>query len=151
MQRRPVYRKLVTSRILVITVQLLYSKHFDFQKGHSTEHAIGQLFDKILESAIHSRSLLIYPRPLTQFPVIIKPCNRPCNIKVAATDIWYFRKSTFSRKLIHKKNFSFTSQVVFKLGYLFCQERYNLGHNILRLFDVLPIFSFTTSEMNYDY
>ena len=28
---------------------------------------------------------------------------------------------------------------------------YNLGHNIFRLPDVLPNFSFTTSEMNRDY
>ena len=27
----------------------------------------------------------------------------------------------------------------------------NLSHNILRLFDVLPNFSFTTSEANRDY
>ena len=30
------------------------------------------------------------------------------------------------------------------------QSIYNLGHNILRIFDVLPIFSFTTSETNRD-
>ena len=28
---------------------------------------------------------------------------------------------------------------------------YNLGHNILRLFDALPNFPFTTSETNRDY
>ena len=28
---------------------------------------------------------------------------------------------------------------------------YNLGHNVLGLFDVLPNFSFTTSETNHDY
>ena len=28
---------------------------------------------------------------------------------------------------------------------------YNLGHNILRLFDVLPNFPFTTGETNRDY
>ena len=28
---------------------------------------------------------------------------------------------------------------------------YNLGHNILRLFDVLPNFPFTISETNRDY
>ena len=28
---------------------------------------------------------------------------------------------------------------------------YNVGHNILRLFDVFPNFSFTTSETNRDY
>ena len=28
---------------------------------------------------------------------------------------------------------------------------YNLGHNILRLFDVFAIFPFTTSETNRDY
>ena len=30
-------------------------------------------------------------------------------------------------------------------------ENYNLGYNILRLFDVLPNLSFTTSETNGDY
>ena len=30
--------------------KLLYSKHFGFQKGHSTEHAIAQLADQIHES-----------------------------------------------------------------------------------------------------
>ena len=28
---------------------------------------------------------------------------------------------------------------------------YNFGHNVLRLFDVSPNFSFTTSETNRDY
>ena len=28
---------------------------------------------------------------------------------------------------------------------------YNLGHNIFRLFDVVPNFPFTTSEMNHDH
>ena len=31
------------------------------------------------------------------------------------------------------------------------QAIYNLGHNILRLFDVLPNFPFATSETNCDY
>ena len=31
------------------------------------------------------------------------------------------------------------------------EKIYNLGHNILRLFDVLPNFPFTTSETNRDY
>ena len=30
-------------------------------------------------------------------------------------------------------------------------QDYNHGHNILRIFDVLPIFTFTTSEMKPDY
>ena len=30
-------------------------------------------------------------------------------------------------------------------------KNYNLGHNISRLFDVLPNFPFTTSETNQDY
>ena len=30
-------------------------------------------------------------------------------------------------------------------------KTYNLGHNIFRIFDVLPNFPFTTSETNCDY
>ena len=43
--------------------------------------------------------------------------------KVAAIDTRYFARSKFSRSLDHKKNFSLIWQVVFKLRYLFCQER----------------------------
>ena len=34
----------------LVNDKILYSKQFDFQKGHSTEHAIGQLADQIHES-----------------------------------------------------------------------------------------------------
>ena len=44
-------------------------------------------------------------------------------IKGAATDIRYFARSKFSRSLVHKKSFSLIWQVVFKLGYMYCQER----------------------------
>ena len=44
-------------------------------------------------------------------------------IKGAAIDMRYFAKSKLSRSLVHMKNFSLIRQVVFKLGYLFCQER----------------------------
>ena len=44
-------------------------------------------------------------------------------LKGAVTDVRYFARSKFSRSLVHEKNFSFTWQVVFKLGYVFCQER----------------------------
>ena len=44
-------------------------------------------------------------------------------LKVAVTDMKYFATSKFSRSLVHKKNFSLIWQVVFKLGYVFCQER----------------------------
>ena len=44
------------------------------------------------------------------------------SIKVAATDMRYFARSKFSRSLVHKKNISLICQVVFKLGYLFCQK-----------------------------
>ena len=42
--------------------------------------------------------------------------------KGAVTDR-YFVRSKFSRSLVHKKNFTLIWQVVFKLGYIFCQER----------------------------
>ena len=42
-------------------------------------------------------------------------------LKVAVTDTRYFARSKLCRSLVHKKNFSLIWQVVFKLGYLFCQ------------------------------
>ena len=44
-------------------------------------------------------------------------------IKGAVTNIGYFARSKFSMSLVHKKKFSLICQVVFKLGYIFCQER----------------------------
>ena len=44
-------------------------------------------------------------------------------LKGAATDMRYFARSRFFRNLVHKKNFSLTREVVFMLGYVFCQER----------------------------
>ena len=41
-------------------------------------------------------------------------------IKVAA-DMRYFARSNLSRSSVHKKTFRLIWQVVFKLGYLFCQ------------------------------
>ena len=43
--------------------------------------------------------------------------------KAAATDMRYFATSKISNSLVHKKNFSLIWQVVFKLGYVFGQER----------------------------
>ena len=43
------------------------------------------------------------------------------DFKSAVTDMRYFARSKFSISLVHKKNFSFIWQVVFKLGYVFCQ------------------------------
>ena len=45
------------------------------------------------------------------------------SIKGAVTDMRYFERSKFSRSLVHKKNFSLTWEVVFELGYAFCQEK----------------------------
>ena len=44
-------------------------------------------------------------------------------VKVAATDMRYFARSKFSASLVHKKKLGLIWQVVFKLGYVFCQER----------------------------
>ena len=44
-------------------------------------------------------------------------------IKGAAIDMRYFARSKFFRSYVHKKNFSLIWEVVFKLGYIFCQER----------------------------
>ena len=43
--------------------------------------------------------------------------------KGAVTYMRYFARSKFSRSLVQKKNFSLIWQVVFQLGYVFCQER----------------------------
>ena len=45
------------------------------------------------------------------------------NAKDTVTDMRYFAGIKFSRSLVHKKNFSLIWQVVFKLRYVFCQER----------------------------
>ena len=42
--------------------------------------------------------------------------------KSAVADMRYFARSKFSRSLVHKKKFSMIRQVVFELGYVFCQE-----------------------------
>ena len=46
-------------------------------------------------------------------------------LKVTATDMRYFAGSKLFGSLVHKKNFGLIWQVVFKLGYLFCQGRYD--------------------------
>ena len=56
-------------------------------------------------------------------------------IKIAITTLFSCKNS--------RKNFE--QSIVFFIG------NYNLGHNTLRLFDVLPNSSFTTSETNRDY
>ena len=71
--------------------------------------------------------------------------------KVAATNMKYFAGSKFLMSSVHKKFFDLIWQVAFKLEYFVCQGNYNHLHNILRLFDVLPNFSFTTSETNCSY
>ena len=45
--------------------------------------------------------------------------------KVTATDIRYFARSKRSRGLVHIKYFNLIWKVVFKLEYLFCQERHD--------------------------
>ena len=54
-------------------------------------------------------------------------------------------------KLVEKVNDIDTSGFVLKTKYETDKWYYNLGHNILGLFNVLPNFSFTTSETNRDY
>ena len=44
-------------------------------------------------------------------------------IKVVATDVRYFARSNFCRSLAPKENFTLIWQVLFKLRYVFCQER----------------------------
>ena len=48
-------------------------------------------------------------------------------------------------EVVHLKTF----HIIFKKK-LKCSQVYNHFHNILRLFDVLPNFAFTTSQMNLD-
>ena len=45
------------------------------------------------------------------------------DIKVAGADMRYFAMSKFSRSLVYKESFTLIWQVVFELGYIFCQER----------------------------
>ena len=35
----------------------------------------------------------------------------------------YFARSKFSKSFVYKKNVNLISQVVFKLGYIFCEKR----------------------------
>ena len=49
--------------------------------------------------------------------------NLVTSLTAAVTDMRYFARSKFSKSLVHKRNFSLIWQVVFKLGYVFCQER----------------------------
>ena len=44
-------------------------------------------------------------------------------VKGAATDMIYFARSKCSWSLVHKKIFSLIWPAVFKLGYVFCQDR----------------------------
>ena len=45
------------------------------------------------------------------------------SIKGAVTDLRYYVRSKFSRSLVHWKDLTLIWEVVFKLGYVFCQER----------------------------
>ena len=49
--------------------------------------------------------------------------------------------------------FYFSKVKVFTLSFLslITEVLYNLGHNILRIFDILPKFAFVTSEIECDY
>ena len=49
-----------------------------------------------------------------------------------------------------KSNAIFIGGGYFKISLRFWLENYKFGHNILRLFEVLPNFPFTTSETNRD-
>ena len=51
-----------------IEIKILYSKQFGFQTVHSTEHAIVQLLDQILESFEYNKNTL---------GVFIDPYSRP--------------------------------------------------------------------------
>ena len=56
--------------------------------------------------------------------------------------------------MLSKIGKSFTKYVIINQGNKkqnFCEEKYNHGHNIMRIFDVLPNFPFTTSETKPDY
>ena len=47
------------------------------------------------------------------------------DFKGAVTDMRYFARSKFPRSLVHNKNVSLKWQVVFKLGYVFCQKKWD--------------------------
>ena len=44
-------------------------------------------------------------------------------LKSAVPDMRHFARVKFFRSLVHKKDFSFIWEVLFRLGYVFCQER----------------------------
>ena len=64
----------------------------------------------------------------------------------------YFQRLSFTKylrlTLVFMWNSALPEKFSFSLPKIFC---YNLSHNILRLFNVLPSFSFTISERNCDY
>ena len=62
-------------------------------------------------------------KPSFNFKLLIKLNLFLKILKAAAADVGYFARSKFSRSLVHKKNFSLMGQIVFKLGYVLCQER----------------------------
>ena len=56
--------------------------------------------------------------------------------------------------MLSKIGKSFTKYIIINQGSKkqnFCEEKYNHGHNIMRIFDVLRNFPFTTSETKPDY
>ena len=65
-----------------------------------------------------------------------------------------FKKKAIIIAILGQKSLYWELNKVLSSGMYNCNFKtinYNLGHNILRFFDVLPNFPFTTSETNGDY
>ena len=80
---------------------------------------------KILDNNVRSddtiRSIIAFA--IRQQQNSVGNINLTSVLKAAATDMKHLEGVKISRSLVYKKHFTLIWQVVFKLGYLFSQER----------------------------
>ena len=80
---------------------------------------------KILDNNVRSddtiRSIIAFA--IRQQQNSVGNINLTSVLKAAATDMKHLEGAKISRSLVYKKHFTLIWQVVFKLGYLFSQER----------------------------
>ena len=96
-----------------------YTRFFLLKKVHF----LWNWFFDLFASLCNMFNFQNFVRIIFLLMTFVKSMKLSTVIKGAATDIRQFARSKFSRSLVHKKNFSLIWQVVFKLGYVFCQER----------------------------
>ena len=85
------------------------------------------------ESITSSKKIGTLMFQIWHFPRILQNTLSRPSFKVAAADMRCFARSNFYRSLVHKKNFTLIWQVVFKLGYIFCQERQDISLSLNEL------------------